>query len=55
MWCGKHLAGQQADCRPNTFSSRRKQMLDRDAQIRMSVIGLCVQERFNFLEPRLYG
>ena len=30
-------------------------MLDRHAQIRMSVIGLCVQERFNFLEARLNG
>ena len=30
-------------------------MLDRRPQIRMSIIGLCVQERFNFLEACLNG
>ena len=51
----KHLSGQQADRRTDAFPARGKQMLHRCAQVCLCIIGLGMQERFNFLEADLYG
>ena len=51
----EHLAGQQADGRADALPARGEQMLQRGAQVRMRIIGLRMQERFDFLETHLDG
>ena len=51
----EHLTGQQADRRADALAARGEQMLQRGAQIGMRIIGLRMQERFDFLETHLDG
>ena len=51
----EHLAGQQADRRADALPAGGEQMLQRGAQVRMGIIGLGMQERFDFLETHLDG
>ncbi len=51
----QHLTGQQADRRTDAFPARGKQMLQGGAQVWLGIIGLGMQERFDFLEANLHG
>ena len=51
----KHLTGQQADRRADALPSGREQMLQRGSQFRMGILGLGMQERFDFLQVDLNG
>ena len=51
----KHLGGQKPECRTESLAPGGKQMLQRNAQIRVGTIGLGTQEYFHFLESLLYG
>jgi hypothetical protein len=55
MGCTQHLCSQQPERRAKSLAPGRKQMLQRDAQIRMGTVRLGTQEYFNFLESLLYG